>query len=53
METYNRIIQPTKAVGYLVHVPTRTAISVYKKIDPFRKFMLKFCFDLKYEEIKR
>lgn len=53
MDNCSRIKQPTKEVGYLVHVPTRTILSVYKKMDPFRKFMLKLCFDLKYEEIKK
>lgn len=38
-------------VGYLIHEPTRTQISVYKPISWFKSFMLEWCFGLKYKKI--
>lgn len=44
-------IKMQEPVGYLIHNPTRTQISVYKPISWFKAFMLEWCFDLKYEKI--
>lgn len=46
------LAKPPKEVGYLVHEPTHTSISVFKRIDPFRRLMIRLCFNLKYEELK-
>lgn len=46
------LIKPPKVVGYLVHEPTHTRISVFKRIGPFRRLMIRLCFNLKYEELK-
>ena len=48
MENESYFVKPPKAVGYLVHEPTHTRICVFKRIDPFRRFMIRLCFDLKY-----
>ena len=39
------------AIGQLVHEPTMSRISVYKSISRFKRFMLCWCFGLKYEKI--
>lgn len=40
-----------KVVAQLVHEPTKTVISVYKPINRFQQWMIKWCFGLKYVRI--
>lgn len=39
------------SVGYLVHEPTRSRISVYKPMGWFKRKMIAWCFGLKYERL--
>lgn len=45
------IKQSSKIVSYLVHEPTKSNISVYKKIGFFQRIMIRVCFGLKYKKI--
>ena len=38
-------------IGRLIHEPTRHTIAVYKTISRFKRFMLRWCFGLKFERI--
>lgn len=38
-------------IGYLVHEPTHTTIAVFKPINFWQRWWIKFCFGLKYEEV--
>lgn len=38
-------------IGVLRHDSTHQSFMVYKPISRFKRFMLKLCFGLKYEEI--
>lgn len=51
MNESQEFINIEKPVAYLQHVPTRTQISVYKKINRFQRFMIRICFGFKYIEI--
>ena len=46
-------IKINEPVGYLHHEPTKTCISVYKKINIFQRWMLNLCFGLRYERNKK
>ena len=37
-------------IGYLEHKPTHTNIAIYKPIGWFKRFMIRWCFDLHYYE---
>lgn len=43
-----RITGLPKVVAHLVHEPTKTVISVYKSMNWFQRWMIKWCFGLKY-----
>lgn len=47
METF---IQVEKPVAYLVHKATKSILPVYTPIGWFKRFMLRFCFGLKYNK---
>lgn len=49
-ETFN-VKLPPKPIGQLEHEPTHSVISVYHKINWFRRIMLKLCFDLDYRKL--
>lgn len=40
------------AIGKLIHEPTGYSLAVYKPISRFKRFMLRWCFGLKFEKIK-
>ena len=44
-------IEPPKPIGYLYHPATQTTIAVFGKINKFQRWMIKFCFGLRYEKI--
>lgn len=46
-KNYAHIEQP-KVIAHLVHEPTKTVISVYKPMNWFQRWMIKWCFGLKY-----
>ena len=46
-------VKVDKPIGFLKHEPTNTAISVYKKINIFQRWMLNLCFGLRYEGNKK
>ena len=52
MEAFGIINIPEPPVGYLIHEPTHSQISVYEKINCFQKFFIKICFGLKYVKYK-
>ena len=52
MEAFGIINIPEPPVGYLIHEPTHSQISVYEKINWFQKFFIKICFGLKYVKYK-
>lgn len=45
-------IQIPEVYGYLTHEPTKTKIAVYNPIGKFKRFMINWCFGLKYEKDK-
>lgn len=47
---YGKIEFP-KAIGYLVHEATMSQISVYHKINWFRRLCIRVCFGLKYKPL--
>lgn len=49
-KNYAHIEQP-KVIAQLIHESTKTAISVYKPINRFQRWMIKWCFGLKYVKI--
>lgn len=38
-------------IGHLKHEPTGYTLAVYKPISRFKRFMLRWCFGLKFEKI--
>lgn len=44
-------IKVTVPIGYLRHEPTGYSLAVYKPISRFKRFMLRWCFGLKFEKI--
>lgn len=38
-------------IGQFVYEPTMSRISVYKPISRFQRFMLRWCFGMKFEKI--
>ena len=41
----------SKPVGWLIYEPTHHKIAVYKPISHFKRFMLRWCFGLKFEKV--
>ncbi len=46
-KNYAHIEQP-KVIAHLVHEPTKTVVSIYKPMNWFQRWMIKWCFGLKY-----
>lgn len=44
-------VNPIKPIGHLKHEPTGYSLAVYKPISRFKRFMLRWCFGLKFEKI--
>lgn len=44
-------VKSEKPVAYLRHEATKTQIGVYKKINRWKRFMIRICFGLKYYKI--
>lgn len=40
--------KPLTPIGYLRHAPTHTTLAVYHKINRFQRWMIRWCFGLKY-----
>lgn len=45
------IIPSPEPVAQLIHEPTHTVISVYQTMNWFQRWMIKWCFGLKYQKI--
>lgn len=41
-------VKSPKPIGYLIHKPTHSYISVFTKIGWFRRLMIRICFDIQY-----
>lgn len=46
-----KIKLPDEPIGVLEHKATHSCVSVYHKINWFRRMMLKLCFDFNYKKL--
>ena len=50
MKIEGKIQRIENPIGYLVHEHTHSKIAVFKPINRWQRWWIKFCFGLKYEE---